>query len=97
MDTIAGRLKHVAQQKRISQVAIAKAIGRNHVTMNRWLNNSREIPAEDLRKIIVLLKCDPVWVLMGDEYANNNDIGRANGSKGKQVLLEKFLGILEKL
>jgi transcriptional regulator with XRE-family HTH domain len=58
-DTMAN-LSKLLKANDISQVELAKELGKDKTTINRWVKNSREVAWENATEIAKVLKCHPV-------------------------------------
>ena len=56
-------LKEKITQVGISQKELANKLHKNIVTVNRWVNEERQITAENAIEIAKILKCDPAAIL----------------------------------
>ena len=58
-------LSKLLKEKDMSQVELAKQLGRDKTTVNRWVKNSREVSWDNAVAIAKILKCHPVDIIEG--------------------------------
>ena len=63
-------LKEKITQVGISQKELANKLHKNIVTVNRWVNEERQITAENAIEIAKILKCDPAAILFPPKKLN---------------------------
>ena len=63
-------LKEKITQVGISQKDLANKLHKNIVTVNRWVNEERQITPENAIEIAKILKCDPAAILFPPKKLN---------------------------
>ena len=58
-------LSKLLKDNDMSQVELAKQLGRDKTTVNRWVKNSREVAWDNAVEISKVLKCHPVDIIEG--------------------------------
>ena len=58
-------LSKLLKDNDMSQVELAKQLGRDKTTVNRWVKNSREVAWDNAVEIAKVLKCHPVDIIEG--------------------------------
>ena len=58
-------LSKLLKENDMSQVDLAKQLGRDKTTVNRWVKNSREVAWDNAVEIAKVLKCHPVDIIEG--------------------------------
>ncbi len=58
-------LSKLLKDKDMSQVELAKQLGRDKTTVNRWVKNSREVAWDNAVEIAKVLECHPVDIIEG--------------------------------
>ncbi len=58
-------LSKLLKDNDMSQVDLAKQLGRDKTTVNRWVKNSREVAWDNAVEIAKVLKCHPVDIIEG--------------------------------
>ena len=58
-------LSKLLKEKDMSQVELAKQLGRDKTTVNRWVKNSREVAWDNAVEIAKVLNCHPVDIIEG--------------------------------
>ena len=58
-------LSKLLKAKDMSQVELAKQLGRDKTTVNRWVKNSREVAWDNAVEIAKVLECHPVDIIEG--------------------------------
>ena len=58
-------LSKLLKEKDMSQVELAKQLGRDKTTVNRWVKNSREVAWDNAVQIAKVLECHPIDIIEG--------------------------------
>lgn len=58
-------LSKLLKDNDMSQIELAKQLGRDKTTVNRWVKNSREVAWDNAVEIAKVLKCHPVDIIEG--------------------------------
>ena len=58
-------LSKLLKDNDMSQVELAKQLGRDKTTVNRWVKNSREVAWDNAVEISKVLKCHPIDIIEG--------------------------------
>jgi DNA-binding Xre family transcriptional regulator len=58
-------LSKLLKEKDMSQVELAKQLGRDKTTVNRWVKNSREVAWDNAVEIAKVLECHPIDIIEG--------------------------------
>ncbi len=67
MDTLGERMKSAREAAGVSQTQLADAIGTRPNVIWRYENNENEPRSKRLREIARIIRCDPDWLLTGEE------------------------------
>ena len=71
-NNFAFNLKHIRQEKGLTQEQLGKLIGKDYSTIGKWENGTRSPIMEDVIKLSDMLNVD-IKSLISDNYITNND------------------------
>ncbi len=71
-NNFAFNLKHIRQEKGLTQDQLAKIIGKDYSTIGKWENGTRSPIMEDVIRLADILNVD-IKSLISDNYVTNND------------------------
>ncbi|ECJ5891731.1 helix-turn-helix domain-containing protein [Salmonella enterica subsp. salamae] len=65
--SIGERIRYRRKESKMTQKALAKALGLSDVSVSQWERDDSEPTGKNLFALSKVLQCSPTWILYGDE------------------------------
>ncbi|EAA9320522.1 helix-turn-helix domain-containing protein [Salmonella enterica] len=65
--SIGERIRYRRKESKMTQKALAKALGLSDVSVSQWERDDSEPTGKNLFALCKVLQCSPTWVLYGDD------------------------------
>lgn len=68
--SIGERIRYRRKESKMTQKALAKALGLSDVSVSQWERDDSEPTGKNLFALSKTLQCSPTWILYGDDEQN---------------------------